>query len=121
MRVGMSGTPTTWDIRTEKICAFLSGRGRGDDRARNRAWQPLAETRPKAGPPNAAWRGWAVPWTRSSAFRLLQPRWISHLEHTSARPPEVLVSRSSARPDHGVGGAAPPPPVVIDMAENYPA
>ncbi|HZE73919.1 MAG TPA: glycosyltransferase family 4 protein [Gemmatimonadales bacterium] len=127
MRVGyVWDADYPWDIRTEKICAFLSGRGHEVTiAARNRAWQPLAETRPEGlvrrMPP---WRGLGRSLDALLSFpAFFNPRWISHLEHTVrlARP-EVLVVRDLPLGPTTVWVARRHRlPVVIDMAENYPA
>lgn len=115
-----------WDVRTEKICGFLAGRGHEVTIAtRNRAWQPLAEARPEGMvrrmPP---WRlaGRSLDGLLSfPAF--FNPRWIRHLRRTIALArPDVLVVRDLPLAPTTVWVARKYGlPVVLDMAENYPA
>lgn len=115
-----------WDVRAEKIAAALTEAGhRVTLVARNRLARPEVEQLPEATVRRLRrWR-WAPQWlddvTTFPAF--LNPRWLRHIlqvaRHTRADAilcrdlplavPSLLVARRL-----GI-------PVVLDMAENYPA
>ena len=115
-----------WDVRAEKIAAALTEAGhRVTLVARNRLARPEVEQLPEATVRRLPrWR-WAPQWlddvTTFPAF--LNPRWLRHIlqvaRHTRAdvilcrdlplAVPSLLVARRL-----GI-------PVVLDMAENYPA
>jgi glycosyltransferase involved in cell wall biosynthesis len=115
-----------WDVRTEKVCACLTGRGHDlTIAARNRGWQPVAENRPEAlvrrMPP---WR----PLGRSldgllSFPAFFNPRWVRHLHRSIrlARPDVLIVRDLPLAPTTVWVGRRHGLPVVLDMAENYPA
>ncbi len=115
-----------WDVRTEKVCSFLAGRG--DDvtiAARNRAWRSVTEPRAEGTVRRMApWR-----WLGRSLDGLLtfpaffNPRWIRHLERMVrlARPAVIIVRDIPLGPTAIWVGRRRGIPVVLDMAENYPA
>lgn len=115
-----------WDVRTEKVCAALTEAGHDVHIvARNKAWRPLTERLPEATvhrmPP---WR-----WVGRRADHLLSfpafanPRWVSHIRaRVAALRPDVLVVRDLPLCPTAIWvGRRAGVPVVLDMAENYPA
>jgi glycosyltransferase involved in cell wall biosynthesis len=115
-----------WDVRAEKVCAALSDAGhRVHLAARNRARRPLREARPEA----AVHRMPPLPLVGEGMDALLSfpaffnPRWIAHLARTvdEARA-EVVVARDLPLAPTALWVARRRGiPVVLDMAENYPA
>lgn len=115
-----------WDVRAEKVAAALTEAGhRVTLVARNRLARPEVEQLPEATVRRLRrWR-WAPQWlddvTTFPAF--LNPRWLRHILHVARQTradvilcrdlplavPSILVARRL-----GI-------PVVLDMAENYPA
>ncbi|MGH7628393.1 MAG: glycosyltransferase family 4 protein [Gemmatimonadales bacterium] len=115
-----------WDVRAEKICSFLASRG--DDvtiAARNRAWLPVTEHRPEGvvrRMPPWRWLGRSVDGLLSfPAF--INPRWIHYLDRTVrlAQPDVIMVRDLPLGPTGLRVGRRHGIPVVLDMAENYPA
>jgi glycosyltransferase involved in cell wall biosynthesis len=115
-----------WDVRTEKICSFLVQRG--DEvsiAARNLAWLPVTEQRPEGTVrrmPPCRWVGRYIDGLLSfPAF--FNPRWLRHLDGTvRLTQPDVLVVRDLPLAPTAVWvGRRRGVPVVLDMAENYPA
>ena len=115
-----------WDVRVEKICRTLAGAGHDVHIiARNKAWSPLVETRSEGTvhrlPP---WKALGRKLDVGLSFpAFASPRWIAHTrrvaEQTNA---EVLIVRDLPLAPTAVWvGRALGVPVVIDMAENYPA
>lgn len=115
-----------WDVRTEKICRSLTEHGhRVRIIARNAAWraleEPLAEGRVLRMRP---WRAIGRRFDRLSSFpAFANPRWIAHIARgmRGPRPDVVIVRDLPLAPTalwigrrHGI-------PVMLDMAENYPA
>ena len=115
-----------WDVRTEKVCAYLSSQGHEVTiAARNRAWQPLVEQRPEGMvrrmPP---WHALGRSLDGVLSFpAFFNPRWLSHLEQTIrlARPDVLVVRDLPLAPTAIRVGRRHGVPVVLDMAENYPA
>jgi glycosyltransferase involved in cell wall biosynthesis len=115
-----------WDVRTEKICATLASAGHDVHiAARNVRREPTVERLPEGTVhrmPPMRWAGRAA----DSAFgfpAFFNPRWLSLLDRTVRRVrPDVVVCRDVplaptslwAGHRHGI-------PVVLDIAENYPA
>jgi glycosyltransferase involved in cell wall biosynthesis len=115
-----------WDVRAEKICSFLARRG--DDvtiAARNRAWHPLTEPRPEGTVRRMApWRALGRTLDGVLSFpAFFNPRWIVHLDRTVrlAEPDVVIVRDLPLAPTAVWIGRRHGVPVVLDMAENYPA
>ena len=115
-----------WDVRTEKICATLTSAGHDVHIvARNRAWRATEERLPEGTvhrmPP---WR-----WAGQRADVLLgfpaffSPRWRRLLDSVLRRVrPDVLIVRDLPLAPTAIAIARRRHvPVVIDMAENYPA
>jgi glycosyltransferase involved in cell wall biosynthesis len=115
-----------WDVRTEKVCACLSSQGHEVTiAARNRAWQPLVEPRAEGlvrrMPP---WRALGRSLDGVLSFpAFFNPRWVTHLEQTVglARPDVLVVRDLPLAPTAIRVGRRRGLPVVLDMAENYPA
>ena len=115
-----------WDIRTQKICAALTRSGHEVHiLARNRSWNPEAE-RLQEGTVHRM-----KPWRRlgrrldavSSFPAFINPRWITHLRGTvrSVAPDVIVVRDLPLCPTAIRAGRRAEIPVVLDMAENYPA
>ncbi len=115
-----------WDVRAEKICAACTAAGYDVHIvARNRAWRPLEERLPEGTvhrmPP---WR-----WAGRRGDGLLSfpaffnPRWLQHLAAVvgRVRPSVIMVRDLPLCPTAIWVGARFGVPVVLDMAENYPA
>jgi len=115
-----------WDVRVEKICRSLTDAGHEVHiLARNRAWKPvqerLAEGTVRRMPP---WR-----WLGRSADALLgfpaffSPRWLYHLYRTVRRVrANLIIVRDMPLCATAIWvGSWTGTPVVLDMAENYPA
>jgi glycosyltransferase involved in cell wall biosynthesis len=115
-----------WDVRTEKMCAALTSAGHEVHIvARNRARRPAEETLPEGRVHRLSSWGWLGP-SLDAALQFpafCNPRWIAHLHRVTREVrPDVIVVRDlplampalAAGRRHGV-------PVVLDMAENYPA
>ncbi|MEX2284961.1 MAG: glycosyltransferase family 4 protein [Gemmatimonadota bacterium] len=115
-----------WDVRVEKICNSLVGNGHEMHIAsRNRARRPVTEALPEGTvhrmPSWSALPASLDSWTSFPAF--CNPRWLLHLDRTvqRVRPSALIVRDLPLAPTaihvsrkHGV-------PVILDMAENYPA
>jgi glycosyltransferase involved in cell wall biosynthesis len=115
-----------WDVRTEKICAFLASRG--DEvtiAARNRAQRPVVEALREGTVrrmPPLRWLGRSVDDLLGfPAF--FNPRWTRHLDRIIrlTRPDVLIVRDLPLGPTAVWAGRRYKLPVVLDMAENYPA
>ncbi len=114
-----------WDVRTEKVCAALSEAGYAVRiAARNRRLERQTEVRPEGIVHRLP--SWGLPERLERALQtpaFFSPRWLSLLSRLVRRErPNVVIVRDLplcpaaiwvAR-RHGI-------PVVLDMAENYPA
>lgn len=115
-----------WDVRTEKVCGALTQAGHDVHIvARNKSWRPLTE-RVAEGTvhrqPPWRWAGAALDrWLSFPAF--VNPRWIVHIRSQVAalRPDVVIVRDLPLCPTAIWVARAAGVPVVLDMAENYPA
>jgi hypothetical protein len=115
-----------WDVRVEKVCASCTQAGYDVHIvARNRAWRPLEERLP-VGTVHRM-RPWRWAGRRGDGLlsfpAFMSPRWLRHLSDVvrRVRPSVIVVRDLPLCPTaiwigkrHGV-------PVVLDMAENYPA
>jgi glycosyltransferase involved in cell wall biosynthesis len=115
-----------WDVRTEKVCATLTGAGHEVHIvARNRTGRPLREPRPEG----TVHRMPPWPWMGSRMDGLLSfpaffsPRWLSLLARTVRRAAaEAIVVRDLPLCPTAIWmGRRARIPVILDMAENYPA
>ncbi|MFN2564900.1 MAG: glycosyltransferase [Gemmatimonadaceae bacterium] len=115
-----------WDVRAEKVCRSLTDCGfEVHLAARNRRWAPPVEALPEA----VAHRLTPWPWLGKRLDAALQfpaffsPRWAHHLARTArrARPDVIIVRDVPLAPAAIWTGRRSGVPVVIDMAENYPA
>ena len=115
-----------WDVRTEKVCAALTQAGHSVHIvARNRERRPLVEQLPEGTvhrmPP------WRLVGRKLDALlgfpAFFNPRWISLLAATIRRErPDVIIVRDLPLcPTALQAGRRAGLPVVLDMAENYPA
>ncbi|HWG52666.1 MAG TPA: glycosyltransferase family 4 protein [Gemmatimonadaceae bacterium] len=115
-----------WDVRTEKICATLTSAGHDVHIvARNRARRPLIERMPEGTVHRM--RPWLWAGRRFDVAlgfpAFFNPRWRSTLRRVlrSVRP-DVLIARDLPLAPAAIGVARRyGVPVVLDMAENYPA
>lgn len=115
-----------WDVRTEKVCAALAAAGHDVHiLARNRERAPLAEARAEGMVHRMA----PLPWLgrrldRATSFpAFFNPRWARHVLGVARRAGvELLAVRDlPLAPTALWAGRRLGIPVVIDMAENYPA
>ncbi len=115
-----------WDVRTEKMCATLSSAGHDVHIvARNRAWRPVRERMPEGTvhrmPP---WRFLGRRVDGLLGFPLfLSPRWRTLLDRTvrDVQPDVIIVRDLPLAPTAISVGRRRRVPLVIDLAENYPA
>ncbi|HET7230254.1 MAG TPA: glycosyltransferase, partial [Longimicrobium sp.] len=115
-----------WDVRAEKVCAALSAAGHHVHlAARNRARLAPRERRPEATvhrmPPLAGVGARMDALLSFPAF--FNPRWLRHLARVAdhARAEAIVVRDLPLAPTALRVGGARGVPVVLDMAENYPA
>lgn len=115
-----------WDVRTEKVCGALTESGHDVHIiARNKGWRPLTEALPEGTVhrmPPWRWAGTrADQWLSFPAF--LNPRWVTHVRRqVRALEPHVLIVRDLPLcPTALWVGHRAGIPVILDMAENYPA
>lgn len=115
-----------WDVRTEKVCSALTAHGHEVHLvARNRRWAARSERLPEGivhrMPP---WRALGKRVDAALAFpAFFNPRWVSHLTNTIRQvSPQVLIVRDLPLcPTALHAGKRFNIPVILDMAENYPA
>lgn len=115
-----------WDVRVEKICATLASAGHDVHIvARNRARRPLIERLPEGTvhrmPP---WRWAGRRLDAALGFpAFFSPRWTGLLDRTVRRVrPDVIIARDLPLAPAAIGVARRHGvPVVLDMAEHYPA
>ena len=115
-----------WDVRTEKVCAALTARGHDVHIiARNTARRPVVERRPEGTVHRM--RPWRWLPERADALLgfplFLSPRWLSLLT-TVVREnrPHVIIARDLPLcPAAILVGRRTGVPIILDMAENYPA
>jgi glycosyltransferase involved in cell wall biosynthesis len=115
-----------WDVRVEKICRTLTQAGHEVHiLARNRKREPAVERRPEGTVhrlPSWPWLGRKLDAALSfPAFA--SPRWIAHLSRVVRRTrADVIIARDLPLCPTAIWvGRALGVPVVLDMAENYPA
>jgi glycosyltransferase involved in cell wall biosynthesis len=115
-----------WDVRTEKICAALTAAGHEVHiAARNREWRAVTESLPEGRVhrmPPWRWAGRGLDGALSfPAF--FNPRWLRLLAGTirRVRPDLVLVRDLPLCPTAIWAARRAGIPVMLDMAENYPA
>ena len=115
-----------WDVRTEKTCRALADAGvRVHLAARNRRWEAEREALPEAAVsrlPSWRWAGRRL----DAALQLpafFNPRWIRLLARLvrEEQPQVVIVRDIPLCPTALWVGRRFGVPVVLDMAENYPA
>lgn len=115
-----------WDVRTEKVCAALAAAGHDVHIvARNRAQRPLVERLPEGTVHRMR------PWRRAGrrldtllgfpAF--FSPRWSGLIQQTvrAVRPDVILVRDVPLCPTAIRAARRAGVPVMLDMAEHYPA
>lgn len=115
-----------WDVRTEKVCAALTAAGHDVHiAARNRARQPLVERLSEGTVhrmPPLRWAG-----ARLDALlgfpAFFSPRWRSLLGRTvqRVRPDLIIVRDLPLCPTAIATARRARVPILLDMAENYPA
>ena len=115
-----------WDVRTEKVCGALSQAGYEVHlAARNRRREPVTEVRPEAVTHRLPAWGWAGR-RLDAALQVpafFSPRWL-HLLSSLVRGqrPDVIIVRDLPLCPAGIWtGRRHGVPVILDMAENYPA
>jgi len=115
-----------WDVRTEKICATLASAGHDVHiAARNVRRDPTVERLPEGTVhrmPPMRWAGRALD-TALGFPAFFNPRWLSLLDRTVRRlRPDVVICRDiPLAPTALWAGHRNATPVVLDIAENYPA
>lgn len=115
-----------WDVRTEKVCRALQVAGHPVAiAARNTAWRPDDEVLPEGRVLRMRpWRRLGQAIDRQSSFpAFFNPRWITHLL-AAARLHDadlIMVRDLPLAPTALWVGRRLRLPVVLDMAENYPA
>src|SRR6476659_2304991 len=114
-----------WDVRTSKVCRSLTAAGHEVHLvARNKARQPVHEVLPEAVIHRL--NPWPIGRTLSAATMFpafFNPRWL-HAIHDTARRIDadlILVRDLPLAPTAIAVGKLLGVPVVMDMAENYPA
>ena len=115
-----------WDVRTEKICGTLTRAGHDVHIvARNAARRELREALPEGTVHRMRpWRWLSRELDARLAFpAFFSPRWLALLLGTSreVRPDVMIVRDLPLAPTAIWVGALTGTPVVLDMAENYPA
>jgi glycosyltransferase involved in cell wall biosynthesis len=115
-----------WDVRAEKVCASCTEAGYDVHIvARNRAWRSLVETLPEGTVHRMT--PWRVVGRRLDGLlsfpAFVNPRWVRHLAHAvrTVRPKVLVVRDLPLCPTAIWVGRRFDVPVVLDMAENYPA
>ncbi len=115
-----------WDVRVEKISRALTDAGHAVHLiARNRRGDPVTERLPESIvhrlPP---WQ-WAPRWLNAASMfpAFFNPRWIRAIERTArgARADVILCRDLPLAIPAILAGRSLGIPVVLDMAENYPA
>jgi glycosyltransferase involved in cell wall biosynthesis len=115
-----------WDVRTEKICATLASAGHDVHiAARNVRREPIVERLPEGTVhrmPPMRWAGRKAD-TALGFPAFFNPRWLSLLDRTVRRlRPDVVICRDiPLAPTALWAGHRNSTPVVLDIAENYPA
>ncbi|HEX6814809.1 MAG TPA: glycosyltransferase, partial [Gemmatimonadaceae bacterium] len=115
-----------WDVRTEKVCATLSSAGHDVHIvARNKAWRHLAERMPEGTVHRMTpWRFVGRRADAALGFPLFcSPRWRGLLDQTvrDVQPRAIIVRDLPLAPTAVSIGRRRHVPVVLDLAENYPA
>jgi glycosyltransferase involved in cell wall biosynthesis len=115
-----------WDVRVEKVSAALTAAGHAVTIvARNRAWRRPSETLPEGAVrrlPPWRWAGRRLDgWLSFPAF--VSPRWYGHIARSArAVDADLILVRDIPLCATSIWAArARGIPVVLDMAENYPA
>jgi glycosyltransferase involved in cell wall biosynthesis len=115
-----------WDVRVEKIARALAAAGFDMHVAcRNRRWSPTTEPLPEATAhrlPPWRWAGRRLDAALQTPLPI-NPRWIGHLAGTVRRArPAVIIARDVPLASTAIWtGRRFGIPVVLDLAENYPA
>lgn len=115
-----------WDVRTEKVCQALTGAGYAVHMvARNRDGRVLEETLPECMVHRLApWRALGARVDAASQFpAFFNPRWTARMREVGRRQQAqvVLVRDLPLAPAAIKVAKELRLPVVLDMAENYPA
>lgn len=115
-----------WDVRTEKICATLASAGHDVHIvARNRRWRSVEERLPEGTVHRMRpWRWCGQRLDGALGFpAFFSPRWAALLDRTVARVrPHLIVGRDlPLAPTVLWAGHRRGVPVMLDIAENYPA
>lgn len=114
-----------WDVRAEKVCKALTARGHEVHMvARNRDRRPVVESLPETTVHRL--RPWPLPRSLDAALQFpafMSPRWLLHTVSAArtVSPAIVLVRDLPLAPMAVAVGRLLDIPVVLDMAENYPA
>jgi glycosyltransferase involved in cell wall biosynthesis len=115
-----------WDVRAEKVCRGLSSHGHVVHMvARNRDGRAIREVREECVVHRMSpWSFLPAPLDRASQFpAFFNPRWLLHMLGVarSERVDLILVRDLPLAPTAIYAGRRLGLPVVLDMAENYPA
>ncbi len=115
-----------WDVRVEKIVRALTAAGFDTHvAARNRRWSATTEVLPEAVThrlPPWRWAGRRLDGALQAPIPI-NPRWVGHLAETVRRTrPGVIIARDVPLAPTAIWtGRRFGIPVVLDLAENYPA
>lgn len=115
-----------WDVRTEKMCRALTDGGyEVHIVARNRAWREEVERLPEGTVHRMTrWRWLGRRFDNALSFpAFFSPRWSSLLARTvAATRPSVIIARDLPLCPTAIHvGRRYGVPIILDMAENYPA
>jgi glycosyltransferase involved in cell wall biosynthesis len=115
-----------WDVRVEKIARTLTDAGHAVHIvARNRRNDPVTERLAEGTVHRLAWWRWAPRWLNAASMfpAFFNPRWTRAIARTSrAAGADVILCRDLPLAIPAIlAGRIVGIPVVLDMAENYPA
>jgi len=115
-----------WDVRAEKVAAALTQHGHHVGMvARNRGRRPAIERLPEATIYRLEPWPWAPVWLDSASTfpAFFNPRWLRAIERTARRlEADLILCRDLPLAPAAIAvGEHLGRPVILDMAENYPA
>ena len=115
-----------WDVRVEKIARALTGAGHAVHLvARNRRGDPATEHLSEGTVHRLTPWSWAPQWLNAASMfpAFFNPRWIGAITRTARRvPADLILCRDLPLAVPAIlAGRQVGIPVVLDLAENYPA
>lgn len=115
-----------WEVRVQKVCRTLADHGHSVEiLARNRSWRPPGAEAPEGRITRL--RPWTWAGKRLDALlsfpAFVNPRWVHFLYRAvcRARPDLIIVRELPLALTAAWAGRRSGVPVILDMAENYPA